>query len=167
MSECDTLCMYGFRALYPSNWKIELDPESERSKGNVAFKSPDKERIFISWGQLEEVKKIFPSVDDFVKDSINRIKTKQGVKTAELIQTRSLQINSHEAEFIHLKAIISSGRSLTSALRTKIIEQEMRSLSLYCGDSERYFVIFETTTPEKSSEHSGIFEDIIQSFTCH
>jgi hypothetical protein len=150
---------------YPLNWNVELDPKSDRNKGNVAFKSPDKTNILVSWGPLEEAKKKYSSPEKFAMDAVNRIKEDRQVKRVELVQTELEEINSHEANFTHIK-IIKLDRSLLFS-KAKTSELEVRSLHFYCGHSKRYFVVYGMVTPDKSAQHEEIFKNMLKSFKCH
>jgi len=166
MLEFDFFCIYGFRTVYPVGWKIELDPKSERSDGNVTFKSPEKVNIAVSWGPLEKAKEKYSSLKEHVRDSIDRIQKDRKVKKVELIQTKNVQVNSHKAIFSHTRIIFSTRRLLPFG-RAKRHEREVRSLHLYCKPSGRYFVVYGVTTTDKSVRQGRIFENIMESFVCH
>lgn len=166
MSEYESFSIYGFRTVYPNTWRVELDPKSERNEGNVTFKSPEKGNIVVSWGPLGKAKKRYSSLEEHVKDSIDRIRKESKVKKAELVQTKNVQVNSHKAVFSHIRMIFSL-RRLWPFGKAKTFEQEVHSLHLYCRDSKRYFVVYGVTTSDKSLQQGHIFENVIRSFVCH
>jgi len=166
MSEYEFFHIYGFRTVYPVDWKVELDPKSERSEGNVTFKSPEKAHIVVSWGPLEKGKEKYSSLEEHAIDSINRIKKDRKVKEVELVQTRNVQVNSHEAILSHIRMVFSTRRLLPFG-KGKTHEREVRSLHLYCKPSGRYFVIYGVTTTDKSLRQGRIFESIIEFLSCH
>jgi len=166
MLEFDFFCIYGFRTVYPVGWKIELDPKSERSDGNVTFKSPEKARIVVSWGPLEKAKEKYSSLEEHVRDSVNRIQKDRKVKKVELVQTKNVQVNSHKAILSHIRMVFSTRRLLPFG-KGKTHEREVRSLHLYCKPSGRYFVVYGVTASDKSVQQGRIFENIIESFMCH
>jgi len=166
MSEYESFCIHGFRTVYPITWKIELDPKSERSEGNVTFKSPEKANIVVSWGPLEKAKERYPSLEKHAKDAINRIEKDRKVKKVELVQTKDVQVNSHKAILSHIRIIFSMPKMLPFR-KAKTHEQDVHSLHLYCKPSRRYFVVYGVTTSDKSLQQSRIFEKIIESFVCH
>ena len=166
MLEYEFFCIYGFRTVYPVGWKIELDPKSERSDGSVTFKSPEKVNIVVSWGTLEKAKEKYSSLKEHVRDSIDRIQKDRKVKKVELVQTKNVQVNSHEAILSHIRLVFSTRRLLPFG-KAKRHEREVRSLHLYCKPSGRYFVVYGVTTTDKSSLQGRIFENIIESFACH
>jgi hypothetical protein len=166
MSDYESFCIYGFRTVYPVTWKIELDPKSERSEGNVTFKSPEKANIVVSWGHLKKAKKKYSSLEEHVRDSIDRIKKDKKVKKVELVQTKNIQVNSHKAIFSHIRIIFSMPKLLPFG-KAKTCEQEVHSLHFYCQPSRRYFVVYGVATSDKSLQQGRIFEDIVKSFVCH
>jgi len=166
MSEYEFFSIYGFRTVYPVGWKIELDPKSERSDGNVTFKSPEKARIVVSWGSLEKAKEKYSSLEEHVRDSIDRIQKDRKVKEVELVQTKNVQVNSHKAILSHIRMVFSTRRLLPFG-KAKRHEREVRSLHLYCKPSGRYFVVYGVTTTDKSLQQGRIFENIMESFVCH
>jgi hypothetical protein len=166
MSEYDSFSIYGFSTVYPIAWKIELDPNQERSKGNVTFKSPQKANIVVNWGSLEKARKKYSSIEEHAKDSINRIKKEPKVRRVQLLQTKDIQVNSHKAIFSHVR-IIFSMPNLLPFRKAKTYEQEVHSLHLYCKPSKRCFVIYGITTPNESLQQDRIFKIIIKSFRCH
>ena len=166
MSEYEFFCIYGFHTVYPVGWKIELDPKSERSEGNVTFKSPEKAHIVVSWGPLEKAKEKYSSLEEHAKGSVNRIKKDRKVKKVELIQTKKVKVNSHKAVFSHIR-IVFSVRRLLLLRKAKTHEREVRSLHLYCKPSRRYFLVYGVTASNKSLQQGRIFEKIIESFVCH
>jgi len=166
MSEYDFFCIYGFRTVCPVGWKIELDPKSKRSEGNVTFKSPEKVNIVASWGPLEEANERYSSLEEHVRESISRIKEDRKVKKVELVQSKDVQVNSHKAIFSHIRMGFSTRRLLPLG-KAKTHEREVRSLHFYCKPSRRYFVVYGITTTDKSLRQVSIFENIIESFVCH
>jgi hypothetical protein len=166
MPEFESFSVYGFHTVYPATWKIEFDPKSDRSKGDVSFKSPEKEVIFLSWGSLEKALKRFSSLEEHVKDSVDRIKKNTRVKKVETVQTREMTVESHRALYSLLKVTFSTP-SLVPFGKGKEEVQEVRSMHLHCDASERYYVMFEQIAPDKSQEHENIFNNMMQAFKCH
>ena len=166
MSEYEPFCIYGFRTVYPVAWKVELDSRLERSIGKVTFKSPEKANIVVSWGPLDKAEEKYSSLEEQVRDSINRIKKDSKVKEVELVQTKNIQVNSHKAIFSHFRIIFSMHRLLPFG-KSKVHEQIVHSLHLYCKPSRRYFTVYGITTSKKFIQQDHIFENIIKSFVCH
>lgn len=165
MSEYELFSIYQFHTLYPSGWKIELDPKSDSNKGNVAFKSPENINILVSWGTLDEAKKKYSSPEKFAMDALNRIKESREVKEIELIQTKLEEVNSHEANFTHVRmSKRNRGFQFSKAKRNEL---EIRSVHFFCVHSKRYFVIYGMVEADKSVQQEEVFENILTSFKCH
>lgn len=158
--EYDHLHLYGFGIDYLNDWKLELNKDSGWEKGDLAFKSPDKTTLFVSWGPLKAVKKNFLSPEEHAKGSLKKIKKGRGVKKVELIETKSLQINSHKACFNHIKILVS-----TNLLLQRTGKREIYSVHIYCESSQRFFVIY-GTMPEGSSEKAKVYNRMLNSFRC-
>jgi len=166
MPEYESFCIYGFRTVYPATWRIQLDPKSKQSEGNVTFRSPEKSNIVVNWGPLEKAKNKYCSLEEHVGDSISRIKNDRKVKKVELVQTKNIQVNSHKAILSQINLVFSIRKRLPLG-KTRIYEQEVHSLHFYCSSSKRYFVIYEITTTNKSLQQKLNFKNIIKSFVCH
>jgi len=166
MLEYESFSVYGFHVVYPTTWKIEFDPKSDRLKGDVAFKSPEKENIFLSWGSLEKAKKRYSSLEEHANDSIDRIKKNPRVRKVETSQTKDTRIQSHKALFSLVKVTFSTP-SLLPFTKTKEEVQEVRCMHLHCETSERYYVIYGAIALSKSQEHEAIFNNMMKSFKCH
>jgi len=166
MSEYEFFRIYGFRTVYPDGWKVELDPKSEWSEGSVTFTSSEKARIVVSWGRLEKAKEKYSSLEEYARDSMNRIEKDRKVKKVELVQTKKVKVNSHQAVFSHIRIFFST-RKLLPFGKGKTHEREVRSLHFHCKPSMRYFVVYGVTESDKSVQQGRVFENIIESFMCH
>jgi len=155
--------IYGFSVDYPVDWKVELNNKSERIKGHVAFKGPERDVIFVSWGPLEEARKSYCSPHEQAKASLSNIR-KIGIKNVELIEAKSVKVNLHEASFNHVRVIRS--RHAMSLSSKDNLQEEIRSLHLHCESSKRFFVIYGASPPDKSSKYANIFENMLKSFRC-
>lgn len=166
MPEFESFSAYGFHMVYPSTWKIEFDPKSGRSRGDVAFKCPDGNHVFLSWGSLEKATKRFSSLEEHVKDSIDRVKNNPRAKKVEIVQTKEMVVESHRALYTLIKVTLSTP-SIIPFGKGKEDVQEVRSMHLYCDVSGRFYVLFGQITLDKSSEHEEIFDSMMESFKCH
>ena len=159
----DHFSIYGFEVEYPEDWRVELNPKSEKKTGEVTFHSPERDRMFVFWGVLEEAKKKYASLDEHVERTIERVKKSRGVNSVEIVERKELEINGHRAIFAHLKAT-----SIQGFLQRREVSQELWSSHLYCEQTARYFVLHEEpSSDERSKEHADIFEHIQKSFRCH
>jgi hypothetical protein len=166
MLEFESLSVYGFRTVCPSTWRIEFDPKSDRSRGDVAFKSVERSNVFLSWGPLERVKKKFSSLEDHVKDSVDRVKRNPRAKRVEIVETKELMIESHRALYTLIKVSFSTP-SIVPFSKGKDETQEVRSMHLHCEASGRYYVMFGQIALDKSQEYKEVFDKMMESFKCH
>jgi len=166
MSEYESFCIYGFCTVCPTAWKVELNPKSDRSEGDVAFKSPERENIFVSWGPLEKAKKRYSSLEEHADDPLKRIKKNSGVKEVKLAKRKVVQLSSHDAVISYIKVVLSKP-SLLPFAKGKTEEREVRCMHIHCEPSERYFVLYGEIASDKSLEQGEIFENMIKSFSCH
>jgi hypothetical protein len=166
MPEYETFSVYGFHTVYPSTWKIEFNPKSDRIKGDVAFKSPEKDNIFLSWGPLELAKKRFSSLEGHVEHSVNQIRKDPRVRGVDTVKTEEFSIKSHKAIYSLLKVTFLAP-SMIPLRKGREDVMEMRTMNTYCPVSGRYYVLFGQIALEKSEEHEAIFNNMVQSFRCH
>ncbi len=166
MPEFESFCVYGMQTVYPNTWRVEFDPKSDRAKGDVVFKSPERNNIFLSWGPLEKAQKRFSNQEGHLKYSIDRIKKNTRISGVETAQTRDFPVQSHKA-LVSLLKVTFSTPSIVPFKKGKGEVQEVRTMHLHCEDSGRYYVIFGQITLDKSQEHEEIFNKMIESFTCH
>ena len=57
--EFETFSVYSFSIDYPPVCRVEFNPKSRREAGDIVFHFPDKEKLFLSWGNLEKAQKKF------------------------------------------------------------------------------------------------------------
>jgi hypothetical protein len=161
--EFDRFAVYGFQVEYPRTWKVELNPKSEHAKGDVAFKSKDGTRMFVSWGLLETVQKKFPTLDDQVNASVQRIKKDQQVGNVEVLDRMELQICNHRALYTRLNASVRSA----SFFSRSVGQRELWAMHLHCDKSARYFVVYGSSENEKTlMETNDIYSHLRESFKC-
>ena len=160
----DHFSIYGFKIEYPKDWRVELKPKSEKETGEVAFHSPERDRMFVFWGILEEAKKRYASLDEHVERTIKKVKKIRGVNSLEVVERKELEMNGHRAIFALLKATFIQG----FFLRRREVSQELLSSHLYCEQTARYFILHGSPrSDEKSTEHADVFEHMQKSFRCH
>jgi len=161
----DHLSVYGFAVDYPEDWRVELKPESDRNRGNLAFHSPTKDNMFISWEILERVQKRYTSPAEQVDSVLENIKKSRGVKSLEVMERKELEINGHKGVFTHLK--VTSIHAIFF-LKKHVILHELWSLHVYCEQTARFFALYgSSTSEEKSLEQADIFKHMQKTFRCH
>lgn len=153
---------YGFGMDYPSDCVIEFNPKSKRNQGDIALKSPRGYKLFLSWGELEKVKKL-NGVDAHADYSIGRIK---GSREAKIVDVRkdSFTINGHRAAFRDANLELVKRGVFFNTTKTP---QRVRSFHLHCDVTTRYFVIYGPVGSEKQDEQSEVINRMVKSFVCH
>lgn len=160
----ETLSVYRFSVDYPAVCRIEFNPKSRREAGDVAFHFPDREKVFLSWGKLEDAQKRFATPEEHAEHSLDVTRKNRQVKNFERVDEDSLEINSHTAPYNRAKMEELSA-SLMRGQRTK--KREALSLHLHCEQSSRYFVIYTLLSPNAPEDFADLFLDMVRSFRCH
>jgi hypothetical protein len=166
MLEYESFSIYELHIVYPTTWKVELNPKSDREEGDVAFKSPEKENFFVSWGPLEKAKKRYSSVEAHADDPFKRIKKNPNVRKIEFVQKTVVDVNSHKAIFAHAKVTLAKP-SIIPFTKEKTVIREVRCMHVHCEHTGRYFVMYGEMASDKASEYGEIFENMMKSFLCH
>jgi len=154
--------VYGFGFEYPKGCVISFGKSSLRRRGIVMMESGGNLRISVSWGDLDSISQRFRNTEEHAKHSVSRIGKINDVKELNLIETSSMNLNGHPATFTHF--------TVTSAypILAKSRNRETRSLHVHCGETERYFILNESSTAELTSDDvSSIFQRLRQTFVCH
>ncbi|MDA4121091.1 MAG: hypothetical protein OK404_01635 [Thaumarchaeota archaeon] len=80
------------------------------------------------------------------------------------IRRESRMINGHRASYNEVKLeLIRRGLFLNKTLTP----QEVRSLHVHCDTSSRYFVLYNPSSPEKSSDLRYVIDKMSLTFICH
>jgi hypothetical protein len=159
--EMDKLLVYGFSFEFPKTSKLEFNPKFKREDGDVAVKTPEKAVVFVSWGDLEKVKKRAPTIEDHAKFSLDRVsKSVQGKMT--VVEKKEITVNGHDALSNYVRVEVPR-----RGLFGKGTQQEVRSVHVHCDKSGRYFVIYATCTPQNSEEQGRTVEGICETLRCH
>lgn len=144
--------------------RIEFNPKSRREGGDVVFHFPDREKIFLSWGDLDRAQKKFRTVEEHAKHSVEIIRKSSQVKNLEKVTQEMLKINSHKAAYNHIKLDeVSMGlfRARKSATR------QAYSVHIHCDDSSRYFLMYALPSLNAPEDFGELVVRMIKSFKCH
>ena len=160
----EAFSVYGFSVDYPAVCRIEFNPKSRREAGDVAFHFPDREKVFLSWGKLEDAQKRFATSEDHAEHSLEVTKKSRQVKNFERVKHDTLEVNSHRAAYNHAK-MEEASPSLLRAQPTR--KREALSLHLHCDRSSRYFVIYTLLSPNAPEDFADLFLEMVHSFRCH
>lgn len=128
----------------------------------MALKSPKGYKLFLSWGELEKVKKL-NGAEGHADYSVDRIK---GSREAKIVDIRkdAMMVNGHRAAFRDVSLELIRRGIFFNSTKTP---QKVRSMHVHCDASGRYFVIYGPVTPEKSNEQSEAISRMVKSFVCH
>ncbi|MHA1712022.1 MAG: hypothetical protein ACTSUS_08205 [Candidatus Freyarchaeota archaeon] len=165
--------VYGIQIKHPENWRVELNPESEWIKGDVAFSPVEskghksrKSPIVLSWQALDHFSKKFRTPEEYVRDIITRMKKHGDVKSLDIIEQKNFYVCEHEAIFSHVNVKIYVPTFIFGA---KTSERVIRFAVLYCDKSKRCITLYwkkmqHENDPIKETE---IFQKLLKSIVCH
>ena len=158
----EMLMLYGFSFEYPASAKIEFNPKFSREAGDVAIKLPGAHNTFVSWGNLEKLKKKLPTVEEHASYSLERArKNLQGTLT--VVEKTRVTVNGHDSEYNHVRV----DRSRRGLFGSVVQVQELHSLHIHCPETSRYFVIYGSTAPESAESQGQTVSTLVRSFRCH
>jgi len=160
----ETFSVYGFSIEYPQVCRIEFNPKSRRESGDVVFHFPDREKLYLSWGVLEQARKRFPTVEKQAEHGVETLRKSGNPKNFERVQQDTLNINTHSAIYNHLK-LAQPLPGLFSSKKTT--ERRSHSCHLQCEDSSRYFVIYSLLSPRGPEDFGELLLTMVHSFKCH
>jgi hypothetical protein len=153
---------YGFGVDYPLDCLIEFNPKSTRKGGDVALKSPHGYKLFLSWGDLEKVKKL-SGTEGHADYSLNRMKASREARIEE-VHKESMVVNGHRASFRDVRLDLVKRGIFFNTTKSPT---QVRSLHVHCDVSSRYFVIYSPVSPAKAEEQSEVVLRMIKTFACH
>jgi hypothetical protein len=162
--ELEKFSVYKFSIDYPPVCRVEFNPKSRREKGHMVFHFPDEEKLFLSWGELEQAQKKFPTSKDHANHSIKVMKKMDNVKDLEIASQDSIMVNTHDATYSRLKF---EGVALGLVTRRKGVPHQAYSLHVHCDQTSRYFVIYAMLSKQAPEDFSELFVLMANSFKCH
>jgi hypothetical protein len=146
---------------YPDTWEVELNPKSDRSAGDVVFKTT-RQRIFLTWGSLGRIRERYGSLEKHAEAGLEKVKKGSDVKKMEVILHKEDSVNGHKAIFNRFR--VTLGVSFF-AMRTAY--RELSSVHLHCEETGKFFVIYESVMGQDSVTDMEVFEHMKDSFACH
>lgn len=162
-TESEIFAVYGFRLKIPDDWRVEFNPKGNRVKGDVVFHSPKKNRIFISWGSLEEANKRFKTVDEQRDWGVKQMEKSRNINKVTVSESKPIQICGHRA-LITLVTASGGGGFLTPKQRDKVVS----SMYLHCPNRSKYYVLYSMlTNPDEYPDFPKLFDRVAQSMVCH
>ena len=163
-TEFERFSMYKFSIDYPPVCSIQFDPKGKRTVGDMLFLFPGKEKIYLTWGELEKAKMKFPNASDQAIHSIGVMKKIRTIKRLETISEDLLTINSHQAAYRQIRLEEMAGGILPNG---RTILHEGYSIHLHCDQSSRYFAIYTIVSSKSPEDFGELFRLMVNSFRCH
>ena len=165
-AELEQFSVYGFSIEYPPVCRFEFNPKSRREKGDIVIHFPDKEKLFLSWGDLATVQKNFQTVKGQADHSIKAMMKSRNVGKVERLTDASLDVNSHKAAYnqVRFDEVSLGGVFLSKTRTTKRLTY---SVHIHCQESLRYFVIYTILSPNAPGDFESLFTRMAKSFVCH
>ena len=157
--------VYRFSMDYPSVCRFEFNPKTKRDKGDIVIHFPDREKVFLSWGNLAVVTKKYPNANDFAAHSIKQMSKSRNISKTDKIDEKTITVDSHEAFYNKVQFHETVGIGFSSKGRTNL--RTTCSVHFYCSKSSRYFVIYALLTPKAPEDFDGLFLKMVESFRCH
>lgn len=159
----EKFALYGFEVEIPSDWRVEVNPKSARSKGDVVFQTEKGNRFFVSWGPLEDATKRFKTLEELRENSFDQVRKGSDVKYVNVSDLNEIEICGHRALTARLRAEVRGGMmSRRSAVRNIL------SAHFHCPDLSRYYVVYsmERDTDEYE-DMTKVFDSFAKSIVCH
>jgi hypothetical protein len=164
LSSFETFSIYKFSIEYPPVCRVEFNPKSRRDAGDIVFHFPDREKMFLSWGNLEKAEKKFATAEEQAEHSFKAVKKSSNVKKIDKVTSDVLSVNSHNAAYNRVR-VDEIPRGLFGGKTT--IPHEAHSLHLHCDKSSRYFVLYTMLSPRAPEDFGDLFVQMAKSFKCH
>ena len=159
----EVFALYGFELKIPQVWRVELDPKATRELGDVAFHTPKKNRIFVSWGPLEKAKNRFKTLEEHREWTLSELKKSRGVKALSISGSGETLICGHRALIAQVSASLGGG-----IMPPPQPVRDMCSAFFYCPDGARYYVVYsQMRFPDEYTNFPEVFDSLIHSMICH
>ena len=166
-NEMEQFSVYRFSMEYPPVCRFEFNPKTRREKGDIVMHFPDKEKVFISWGELPVVLKKYDTAKAFAEHSIKSMSKSRAVKKGEKLTEDSFRVNSHDAFYNKAQFEEASAGGMFGRGRAAPGGRITCSVHLYCPDSSRYFVIYALLSPKAPEDFDELFLRMVKTFKCH
>jgi hypothetical protein len=127
------------------------------------FKSKEGTKIFLSWGELDKIKKKCETPEIHSKLTLKKLEKVTGVKSIKILNIEEKTCNDHKTSVYHVMLDTQSKFSYMLFANKQI---EIIFTHIHCGQSNRYFSIY-SHIPYKNQIQIDIFNSMLQSFKCH
>jgi hypothetical protein len=156
--------VYGLSIQTPEDWRVELNPKSERIKGDVAFHTPDGSRFYISWGPLKDIVGKFNRLEEHRDFSINQVKRGRDVDSLTVSEMVEGQIMGHRSLSVRLVIRVRSGLMGRTASARIVC-----STHFHCPNFSRYYVFYALSNAKgiQEPEFWNLYKRVSESIKCH
>ena len=163
--QIERFSVYGFSIDYPLVCRIEFKPKNSRGKGDMVFHFPDKEKLFVSWGDLTVAQKNFQTLEGQVEHNMQSLrKRSKRLNVQNLARTTdSLTVSSHRTIFNNIR-LEERGPGL---FRRSNVSRSAYTVHLHCPNSNRFFVIYTLLSPKAPEDFENLFKKMASSLKCH
>jgi hypothetical protein len=144
---------------------VEFNSKGSRETGDVVFHLPERVKIFLSWGELEKVRKRFNSAQEHAEYNLNAMKKGKHVTNFEQTSQDYVTVNTHNAALNKVK--FDETISTLPFTGKKTLQREAFSLHVHCSDSNRYFVLYTMTPSDTEGKYDKTMTKMMDSFRCH
>lgn len=159
----EIFALYGFKLKTLGDWEVELNPKGSRAKGDAVFHTPKGNKVYVSWGPLQEVTKRFKSIEEHRDWGMKALKKSRDVQSVAATEEEEAIVCGHRALITRVTVSVVSGFMIR-----KQADRSISSVYLYCPDRSKYFIIY--TLLDFPDEYGGFqttFDSTVRSFTCH
>ena len=159
----ENFALYGFQVEIPDNWRVEVNQKSTRQKGDVVFQSLGGNRVFLSWGPLDQATKHFKTLEEQRDNSVKQIAKSPDVKSVEVQDSKEEMVGGHRALVTHVSASVKRGM-----MSRGLSDQDVWSMHFYCPNTSRYYVVYTLLrNKDEFPDFSQFFNAISGSLACH
>lgn len=155
---------YGISSLYPSEWRIELNPKSAPEQGDVVFHSSTRDKVYISWGSLSQAKDRFDTLDEHVEKSLQKLKGMNGVRSFELKEKAERTFGEHDGIISKVDLQVVQGGF---GFGQRPVGQRVISYHFWCEHTGRFVVVYALYTVRDENPTEDAFYRIAESISCH
>ncbi len=159
----ELFALYGFALTMPKGWRVEFNPKGTREKGDVVFHSPERNKVYISWGPLEEATRRFKTVEEQRDWGLENLRRTRSVKSISVAETKEIVVCGHKALVTRIVASVGGG-----LLSAKQPDSRSDSMYLHCPEESRFYILYSALkSPSEYPDFSRIFDLFVQSLVCH
>jgi hypothetical protein len=159
----EIFALYGFKLKTLGDWEVELNPKGSRAKGDAVFHTPKGNKVYVSWGPLQEVTKRFKSIEEHRDWGMKALKKSREVQSVSVTEEEEAVVCGHRALVTRVTASVVSG-----FMMRKQADRSISSVYFYCPDKSKYFIIYSLLDfPDEYGGFQKKFDSTFRSFTCH